>query len=176
MQSTFSLSPWACSKSQTTAHSTLQTQTHAFLFGLLRCGSVKKDDFDYKALLETVVRDLLKILFRPEFPAAELLLSQLAAMLVRFSRLSGVHVYSRLFHVYASLMQSRAPKGLLLYDFFNCGHIQLKIIKDIKCEATMRVLAIDLLGLIASSVREVRTLSSLAALSCIACLRYWLSS
>jgi hypothetical protein len=54
--------------------------SHA-LFPPLRCGR-KKDEFDYKALLENTVKDLLKVLFLPEFPAAEMLLFQLTAMLV----------------------------------------------------------------------------------------------
>lgn len=51
------------------------------VFHLHRCGSKQGED-DYRPLFENFVHDLLSTINRPEWPAAELLLSLLGRLLV----------------------------------------------------------------------------------------------
>ena len=51
-------------------------------FSLNRCGS-KQGEEDYRPLFENFVQDLLSTVNKPEWPAAELLLSLLGRLLVR---------------------------------------------------------------------------------------------
>lgn len=53
-----------------------------FLFN--RCGS-KQGEEDYRPLFENFIQDLLSTVNKPEWPAAELLLSLLGRLLVRDS-------------------------------------------------------------------------------------------
>ncbi len=48
-----------------------------------RCGSKQGED-DYRPLFENFVKDLLSTVNKPDWPAAELLLSLLGRLLVRF--------------------------------------------------------------------------------------------
>jgi len=49
----------------------------------LRCGSKQGED-DYRPLFENFVQDLLSTVNKPDWPAAELLLSLLGRLLVSF--------------------------------------------------------------------------------------------
>lgn len=53
-----------------------------FSLSLNRCGS-KQGEEDYRPLFENFVQDLLSTVNKPEWPAAELLLSLLGRLLVR---------------------------------------------------------------------------------------------
>lgn len=55
-------------------------------FSLTRCGS-KQGEEDYRPLFENFVQDLLSTVNKPEWPAAELLLSLLGRLLVSMSGL-----------------------------------------------------------------------------------------
>lgn len=52
-----------------------------FIFACFRCGS-KQGEEDYRPLFENFVQDLLSTVNKPEWPAAELLLSLLGRLLV----------------------------------------------------------------------------------------------
>lgn len=54
-----------------------------FFFFFLRCGSKQGED-DYRPLFENFVQDLLSTVNKPDWPAAELLLSLLGRLLVSF--------------------------------------------------------------------------------------------
>ncbi len=54
-----------------------------FFFFYFRCGSKQGED-DYRPLFENFVKDLLSTVNKPDWPAAELLLSLLGRLLVRF--------------------------------------------------------------------------------------------
>lgn len=59
----------------------LNSQPFHYLFSN-RCGS-KQGEEDYRPLFENFVQDLLSTVNKPEWPAAELLLSLLGRLLVR---------------------------------------------------------------------------------------------
>lgn len=56
-----------------------------FVFPSLRCGS-KQGEEDYRPLFENFVQDLLSTVNKPEWPAAELLLSLLGRLLVSMTK------------------------------------------------------------------------------------------
>lgn len=58
----------------------------SLLFPALRCGS-KQGEEDYRPLFENFVQDLLSTVNKPEWPAAELLLSLLGRLLVSMTEL-----------------------------------------------------------------------------------------
>lgn len=55
-------------------------------FASLRCGS-KQGEEDYRPLFENFVQDLLSTVNKPEWPAAELLLSLLGRLLVSMTKI-----------------------------------------------------------------------------------------
>lgn len=57
-----------------------------FFFASLRCGS-KQGEEDYRPLFENFVQDLLSTVNKPEWPAAELLLSLLGRLLVSMTKI-----------------------------------------------------------------------------------------
>lgn len=61
----------------------MSPKLHLFHYlSLNRCGS-KQGEEDYRPLFENFVQDLLSTVNKPEWPAAELLLSLLGRLLVR---------------------------------------------------------------------------------------------
>lgn len=54
-----------------------------YIYHDLRCGSSKEEDF--KSIFDNFVQDLLITLNHPEWPAAELVLTQLGLLLVKLS-------------------------------------------------------------------------------------------
>lgn len=73
---------------------------HLIVCVCFRCGSKQGED-DYRPLFENFVHDLLSAVNRPEWPAAELLLSLLGRLLVssvaHFNRVIVKHQSSGLF-------------------------------------------------------------------------------
>ena len=55
-----------------------------FLFRLSRCCSASKDENDFRPLFENFLQDMLTTLNKPEWPAAEVLLTLLGKLLVCF--------------------------------------------------------------------------------------------
>ena len=77
---------------------------------LSRCGS-KQGEEDYRPLFENFVQDLLSTVNKPEWPAAELLLSLLGRLLVR---LAGPEL--------SLYYWTRSPAGVFqLSTLCNCG-------------------------------------------------------
>lgn len=60
---------------------------------LNRCGS-KQGEEDYRPLFENFIQDLLSTVNKPEWPAAELLLSLLGRLLVRDSCFKLLHKFT----------------------------------------------------------------------------------
>ena len=64
-----------------------------FIFVLLlysRCSSASKDENDFRPLFENFLQDILTTLNKPEWPAAEVLLTLLGKLLVRLCELSDL--------------------------------------------------------------------------------------
>ena len=64
-------------------YDTAMRTAHSFLSVFLqKCGS-KNEEIDYRPLFENFIQDLLATVNKPEWPAAECLLSLLGKLLVR---------------------------------------------------------------------------------------------
>lgn len=99
---------------------------------LSKCGS-KSEDCDYRLLFENFVQDLLSTVNKPEWPAAELLLSLLGNLLVKNLGNKGLEVSMRV----ASLEYLGVAAARLRKDTVSAQSKMEtidRIIKDIKTE------------------------------------------
>lgn len=65
-----------------------------YILSFCCCRCVSKDEEDYRPLFENFVQDLLSAVNKPEWPAAELLLSLLGRLLVR------THSYKQVYGIF----------------------------------------------------------------------------
>ena len=107
---------------------------------LFRCGS-KQGEEDYRPLFENFVHDLLSAINKPEWPAAELLLSLLGRLLVSSIVYITHHPSSGVSHL------------------FSFGHslfflVQVHQFSNKQTEMALRVASLDYLGTVASRLRK----------------------
>lgn len=101
----------------------------------MRCGS-KQGEEDYRPLFENFVHDLLSTVNKPEWPAAELLLSLLGRLLV-----------SRILHSRSLPALHPAVKAL-------SSVLQVHQFSNKQTEMALRVASLDYLGTVASRLRK----------------------
>lgn len=101
-----------------------------------RCGS-KQGEEDYRPLFENFVHDLLSTVNKPEWPAAELLLSLLGRLLV-----------SRAVHF--SQLLPACPASLTFFSLV----LQVHQFSNKQTEMALRVASLDYLGTVASRLRK----------------------
>lgn len=106
-----------------------------FLCG--RCGS-KQGEEDYRPLFENFVHDLLSTVNKPEWPAAELLLSLLGRLLVSITSQSITSITCHL-----STGANSPPHVFQVHQFSNK-----------QTEMALRVASLDYLGTVASRLRK----------------------
>ncbi len=124
------------------------TSTNAAIIFVLTLdrASKKKDEVDFKLVLDNLVLDLVATVFEPTLPAVELLLFQLVSHLVL-----GPPPPSFIWSIIIVLWEEYyyVIFSLILITF------QLKILRDKASDQALRVIAIDHLGTVATVLIQV---------------------
>ena len=110
-------------------------------FVCFRCGS-KQGEEDYRPLFENFVHDLLSSVSKPEWPAAELLLSLLGRLLVS----SIVHFAGGIAQHWSAVVDVCCDISLPV--------LQVHQFSNKQTEMALRVASLDYLGTVASSLRK----------------------
>lgn len=114
-------------------------------FVCFRCGS-KQGEEDYRPLFENFVHDLLSSVNKPEWPAAELLLSLLGRLLV-----------SSIVHIKVDIIQHLpSVADVCFYCDISPPLLALQVhqFSNKQTEMALRVASLDYLGTVASRLRK----------------------